>query len=129
MFSKKRRDIETKKYEAQLKLAKEREKPEPDVLMIDKLEHEIAMWEKELDKISKGEKPMNAIMYIMTTAVGVSKEAAMAAAESQANEIRASVSNALNAKVEILKGEDMLRCYEWEYMIPPSYAEWQEQID
>ena len=128
-ISKKKRDIETKKYEAQLKLAKEREKIEPDVLMIDKLEHEIAMWEKELDKIAKGEKPMTAMAYIMTTAIGISKEAAMAAAEAQANEIRASVSNALNARVEILKADDMLRCFEWEYMLPASYAEWQEQVD
>ncbi|MCD6227789.1 hypothetical protein J7J90_04840 [Candidatus Micrarchaeota archaeon] len=127
--SKKKRDIETKKYEAQLKLAKEREKSEPDVLKIDKLEHEIVMWEKELDKIAKGEKPMNVIAYVMTTAVGISKESAMAAANAQANEIRATVSNALNAKVDVLKAEDMLRCSEWEYVLPASYAEWQEQVD
>jgi len=128
-ISKKKRDVETKKYEAQLKLAKEREKSEPDVLKIDKLEHEIAMRERELDKISKGERPMAVVPYIMTTAVGVSRESAMAAVEGQANEIRASVGNALNARIEILKADDMLRCFQWEHMLPASYAEWQEQVD
>ncbi|MCC7570048.1 hypothetical protein KO465_01735 [Candidatus Micrarchaeota archaeon] len=129
-ITEKKRDIETRKYEAQLKLAKQREKGQDmDVLLIDKYEHEISMWEKELEKISRGEKPMAVVAYIMTTAIGVSKEAAMAAANGQANEIRASVSNALNAKIEIMKADDMLRCFQWEYLLPVSYAEWKQQVD
>ena len=129
-ISEKKRDIETKKYEAQLKLSKEREKGQnQDVLRIDKLEHEIAMWQKELEKISRGEKPMTVLTYLMTTAIGISRESAMANVNSQANEIRASMSNALNSKVEILKADDMLKCFDWEHMLPKSYAEWQDQVE
>ena len=120
--------IETRKAEAQLKLSRERDKSDPDVLNLDRFEREVAMWESEIEKMAKGFKPMAAVSYIMTTADGVSKESAIAAVKSQANELRATVSNALNAEVDELSGDEMLRCFEWEYMIPNSAEKLGEQV-
>lgn len=123
-----REGIETKRAEAQLRLAREKEKPEPDVLRIDKFEREVAMWDSQLSRISTGVKPMGAICYLMTTAQGVSKEAAIAAALNQASELRATVSNALNAEVALLNGEEMRKCFEWEYFLPTSEKEMEEAV-
>jgi len=122
-ISKYREDIETKRYEAQLRLSREREKSEPDVLTLDRLEKEVAMWESQLNRIISGERPMGLIAYAMTTGVGVTKDAAVAVSKNQAAELKMLLANALNIEVAYLFGEDMKKCYEMEYQIPPTIKE------
>ncbi len=112
--------LETKHAEAQLRLSREREKPDPDVLRVDRYEKEVGYYENQLNRLVSGVKPMGAITYVMTTAVGVSKEGATATAKAQANELRATISNALNVEVVALQGDEMLRCFNWEHIIPPT---------
>ncbi|MFH1285936.1 MAG: hypothetical protein ABIH99_05125 [Candidatus Micrarchaeota archaeon] len=114
-----REKIETRRAEAQLRLARERDKPDPDVLRIDKYEREVAMWDAQLGRLASGVKPMASVAYVMTTAAGVTKEAALAGVKAQSNELRATIANALNVEVVPLAGEDMKRCFEWELMLPP----------
>jgi len=115
-----REDVETNRAAAQLKLGREREKPRPDAITVDKWEREVAKQNEVLARLSAGEKPLGIIMYAMTTAIGVSAEAAMATAKSQANELKATFSNALNIEMLTLIGEDLKKCFEWEVIIPPS---------
>ena len=63
---------------------------------------------------------MGLISYGMTTGVGVTKDAAVAVAKNQAAELKTLLANALNVEVNYYYGEDMKRCYEMEYMIPPT---------
>jgi len=124
----KRKMIETKRAEAQLRLARERDKPEADVLKIDKYEREVAHWDLQLNKLIKGVKPMGVIAYAMTTAAGVSKEGAIATVKAQANELTTVLSNALNVEVKWLKGDEMLKCFEWEKFYPTSPQELEESV-
>ena len=41
----------------------------------------------------------------------------------QAAEIKTLLSNALNIEISYLYGEDMKKCYEMEYMVPPTVKE------
>ncbi|MFH0927760.1 MAG: hypothetical protein V1822_04230 [Candidatus Micrarchaeota archaeon] len=127
-MSRHRTKLETKHAEAQLRLAREREKPDPDVLKLDRYEKEVSMYEMQIHRLVSGFKPMGAITYLMTTALGLSKEAATAAAKTQANELRATISNALNVQVVPLQGDEMLRCFEWEHIIPPSASSMEEAV-
>jgi hypothetical protein len=122
-IAKYREDIETQRYAATIKLGKEREKPNPDALVIDKWEREIARLNAMLARLTAGEKPMGAVMYLATTGIGVNEEAAIAAARRQVGEIRSTVANALNIEIKPVKGEDMKRCFRWEYYVPPDKAE------
>ncbi len=124
--SKYRESLETKRMEAQLRLAREREKPEPDVLKLDRYEREVAMWDGQLAGLVAGKKPMGVLMYAMTTATGVTKDSAIAAARAQANELRATISNALNCEVVLLEGEEMKKCFEWEHFLPPEAKAFEE---
>ncbi|MFH1306205.1 MAG: hypothetical protein ABIH83_00925 [Candidatus Micrarchaeota archaeon] len=119
-MSRHRMKIETRHAESQLRLAREREKPDPDVLKLDRYEKEVGMYESQINRLVSGFKPMGAITYVMTTATGLSKEAATAAAKAQANELRATISNALNVRVVPLQGDEMLKCFDWEHIIPPT---------
>jgi hypothetical protein len=127
-ISEHRSRIETKHAEAQLRLARERDKPDPDVLKLDRYEKEVAMWENQINKLTRGIKPMGLVSYVMTTAVGVSKEAATASAAGQANELKATIANALNVQVDLLSGDEMLRCFQWEVAIPPSPQELEQAV-
>ena len=81
---------------------------------IAKLEREIVMWNRQLERLRSGERPVEVICYLMTTADGSSKEEAVGKAKSQAREVRSAMGNALNAEVTQLCGDDMKKCFEWE---------------
>jgi len=123
-----RERIETKRAEAQLRLSRERDKPEPDVLKVDRYEREVTMYDGMLGRIAGGVKPMGVVSYVMTTATGVTKESAIAAARNQANELKATIGNAMNTPVELLTGEEMRRCYEWELFLPPTQGEFDSSL-
>ncbi len=127
-ITEKRRNIEVKRAEVQLRLARERDKTEPDVLRIDKLERELAVWDVQLGQIQKGMKPMGVVAYAMTTAGGVSKEGAIASARAQANELRSILSNSLNVEVDILTADEMLKCFQWEKFLPLTPKELEESV-
>jgi hypothetical protein len=122
----KRKQIEAKRAEAQLRLARERDKTDADVLKIDKYEREVAHWDLQLNKLIKGVKPMGVIAYAMTTAASLSKEGAMASAKAQANELMTVLANALNVEVKWLKGDEMMKCFEWERFFPTTPQELEE---
>ena len=124
----KRRMIETRKAEAQLRLARERDKGEPDVLKMDKLERETAMWETQLQRLIKGVRPMGVLAYAMTSASGVSKEAAVATLRAQVREVKVTLQNALNVQIEQLTADEMKRCFEWEYAFPSGPKEIEEAL-
>lgn len=124
----KRKLIETKRAEAQLRLARERDKPQPDVLKMDRYEREAAVWDVQLTKLIKGIKPMGVIAYAQTTAVGLSKDGAIASARTQANELRTVLANALNVEVVLLTGDEMLKCFEWEKFFPTTPQELEESV-
>ena len=115
--------IENKKAEAQLRLANERGKPEPSDAEMDKIEREIAMWDNMVSKLSTGDNPITQITYIMTSGQGPTPDMALAAVKNQANEIKSTISTTLNAEVAVLTGDDLKRCFEWEYMLPPLIRE------
>ena len=124
----KRKTIETRRAEAQLKLARERDKPQPDVLKIDKYERELQKEDSELARLVKGVKPMGVIAYAQTTAVGVSKDAAISIARAQAKELRSTLENALNVEVSMLTGDEMLKCFEWDHFFPTTPQELEESV-
>ncbi len=124
----KRKTIETRRAESQLRLARERDKPQPDVLRIDKYEREVAIWDNQLQRLIKGVKPMGIIAYAQTCSVGLSKDAAVALARTQANELKTVLANALNVEVVTLTGDQMLKCFEWEKFFPITAQELEESV-
>ena len=115
--------IEAKKAAAQLKLAGEREKPDADPTLIERYEREIIMWDSMLSRISVGDKPISNFVFIMTTGSGTTPEQAQAVAKAQANDIKSTISTTLGVEVALLTGEEMRKCFDWEYMVPPVIRE------
>lgn len=124
----KRKTVEAKRAEALLRLQRERDKPQPDSLKIDQYEREVSLWDTQLTRLIKGVKPMGVVAYAQTTAVGLSKDAAVAAVRAQANELRTVLANALNVEVVQLTGDEMLKCFEWDKFFPATAQELEESV-
>ena len=126
-ISRKKRELEEKRSEAQQALSKERQKPidkeGKQRLVLERFEREFEIWDKQLAKISKGRKPMGVLAYAMATAAGVSKESAISNVRSYAEEIKIAIANSLNVDVKVLSGDDLLRCFECEKFYPITVQE------
>lgn len=127
--SEKRKELEAKKAEAQLRLQKEREKAEPDVLRLERLEREVAYWSSQIDKLTLGMRPMRVVIYAMVTEVGITKEEVIAKAKARGNEIITLLSNSLNAEVDFLTADEMLKAFEWEKFLPTTPEELESQTE
>ena len=56
------------------------------------MRRKISMMQQQIDRISQGEKPIATLMYLETTAVGVSEKAALDALSTQLNSLQISLS-------------------------------------
>jgi hypothetical protein len=82
------------------------------------LKREVESCENQLQKIQSGERPMRVVNFAMTTASSHSKDDAIARVKQQAAELKTVVSSTLDTEVIQLTGDEMKRCFEWEYMLP-----------
>ena len=128
-ISQKKKEYEEKRAEAQLRLQREREKAEPDVLKIQRYEKEIAYYSAQLDRLVRGERPMRVVAYAMHTAVGLTKEEAISKAKANGRELKSVIANALNVDVDFLQADEMLKIFEWEKFMPATPEELEEMAE
>ncbi|MCK4318954.1 hypothetical protein KAW38_00075 [Candidatus Micrarchaeota archaeon] len=93
-----------------------------------KLDREIAMYDRQLDRITHGERPLEVTSFASTTAFGVTKEEASSRVRRQSKEIKTILSSTLGADVKELADEDMLRCFEWDRFIPADPEQLRDEV-
>jgi len=93
-----------------------------------RLKREIAMWEAQIGRLTSGEKPLEVLFYLSTTASGTSKEEAVASAKRQGKELATVVGSALSCEVAPLVGEDMKKCMRFESMLPVDVDELRDAL-
>lgn len=93
-----------------------------------RLEREIAMWGRQIDALTSGQKPLEVIFYLSTTANGITQGEAVARARSQSEELAVVVGSALSCEVVQLKGEDMKRVFWWEFFGPADAEDLKDQL-
>ena len=113
-----RDDIQSKVYELSLKIKREMEKGEPDVIKIDKWQKEKERYENLLKRLAGGVKPISAICYVSTLGRGITELEAIDKVNAQAREIKAILSNSMNVEITDLIGEDMELCFELDFFPP-----------
>lgn len=76
----------------------------------------------KIDRISKGEKPIAALMYLETTAIGVSEKAAIDALEEQVKRLQVSFS-AFDLELRRIVGRELYTLFQFNFSLPVSFAE------
>jgi len=112
-------DIKTKRSAAEARKAKGGASSDEMV----RLDREIAMWSRLLDRITRGERPIELIAFASTTSFGITRDEAVARVSRQAQELRTILSSSLGCDIVELSDLDMLRCFEWEQFYPTSQEE------
>lgn len=118
-------DIKTKRSSAESKKAKLSRENSDEGIRIDR---EVAMWNRLLDRITHGERPIEVIAYASTTAFGLTKEEAVAKVRRQAKEVRTILSGALGSDIAEMVDLDMLRCFEWDKFFPATNEELKDEL-
>jgi hypothetical protein len=83
-----------------------------------RLKREIESCGAQLERIQAGERPMRVLNFAMTCASSHSKDDAISRARQQAAELKTVISSTLDTEIMQLSGDDIKRCFEWEYMMP-----------
>ncbi len=93
-----------------------------------RLEREIAMWGRQIDSLTTGQKPLEVIFYLSTTANGITEDEAVARARSQGEELSVVVGSALSCEVVQLRGEEMKKCFWWDFFGPTDSEDLRDQL-
>ncbi|MBI5226501.1 hypothetical protein HY994_04695 [Candidatus Micrarchaeota archaeon] len=112
-----RESVLTQRLEAELSISRIKQSPTPDASALASAERKKAMATRVLNQLSAGQRPLDAVYYVSTTAAGPTHEQAAESARLQARELRAVLSHALNAQVRPLDGDALRRCLDWKVAI------------
>ncbi len=118
-------DIKTKRSSAESKKTKITRENSDEGVRVDR---EIAMWNRLLDRITHGERPVEVIAYASTTSFGLTKEEAVGKVRRQAKEIRTILSGALGSDILEMVDLDMIRCFEWDKFFPATQEELRDEL-
>ncbi len=118
-------ELKTKRSAAESRRARLSRSTGDDVV---KLDREIAMYTRQLDRITRGEKPIELLAYASTTAYGLTREEATQRVARQAKEIQTILSSSLGADVMPLSDREMLRCFEWDIFFPASAEDLKDEL-
>ena len=93
-----------------------------------RLEREIAMWSRQIEKLTTGEKPLEVVFYLSTTASGRTKEEAVSRARTQSEELSVVMGSALSCEITPMKGENMKRLFWWDFFGPTNQEDLVDQM-
>ncbi|VVC04274.1 Uncharacterised protein [Candidatus Bilamarchaeum dharawalense] len=113
-------EIKTKRGAVESRKAKEVKLAADESMRIDR---ELAYWNRLLDRITQGERPVEIIAFASTTAFGLTREEAVSRVSRQAKELKTILSSSLGCDIRELHDLEMLKCFEWDYFFPTTPEE------
>ncbi|MCI0503929.1 hypothetical protein L0Y65_04420 [Candidatus Micrarchaeota archaeon] len=113
-------EIKTKRGTVEAKKAKETKLAADESMRMDR---ELAYWNRLLDRITQGERPVEIIAFATTTAFGLTRDEALSRVNRQAKELKTILSSSLGCDVRDLSDLEMLRCFEWDFFFPTTQEE------
>jgi len=127
-ISEKRKELEFQRSKITVQLQKAQEAPNPDALLIDKLRRERDYWNLQIQKLEKGLRPMEVLIYAAVSAEGINKDQAIAESLNYAQELRTLLENALRAEISLIKGPEIVKMIRSEYIIATNKELLEEQF-
>jgi hypothetical protein len=113
-------EIKTKRSSIEAKKSRESKLSADDAMRMDR---ELAYWNRLLDRIGSGERPIEMIAFASTTAFGLTREEAVSKVNRQAKELKTILSSSLGCDVKELTDLDMIKCFEWDFFFPTNQEE------
>lgn len=83
-----------------------------------RMDRELAYWNRLLERITQGERPVEILAFATTTAFGLTKDEALSRAARQSKELKTILSSSLGCDIRELNDLEMIKCFEWEQFTP-----------
>ncbi len=112
-----RDDLEGKRGYQEFQLSRLLQNPSANDVAVTNIQRNINMIQAKIDRISQGEKPIAALMYLETTAVGISEKAAQDALSDQIRQLQISFS-AFDVDLSRIVGRELYTLFMYNFMVP-----------
>lgn len=121
-----RDELETKRGLYEFQYSREASATSPNPMGLESIQRQIRVVQARIDRLGSGEKPVNSVMYIESTAVGVSDKDARDALTKQLDEL-STVFNIFDLSMTRVYGRELYLLHRMNYVLP-SLKELREQF-
>lgn len=112
-----REELEAKRGLLEFQFTKETQSSNPNSMALDSLQRQINVIQTRIDRIGEGEKPLIGIMFIESTAVGVSVKDASDNLANQLNELQ-TIFNVFDLSIMRIAGRELYLLFKMNYLVP-----------
>ncbi|MGC8572137.1 MAG: hypothetical protein ACP5LH_02560 [Candidatus Micrarchaeia archaeon] len=112
-----RDELEGKRSYQEFNLSRALQSSNANDVIINDIQRKINIIQAQMDRISQGERPIGAILYFETTAVGISKKAALDALTEQIRRIQVAFTG-MDLQMLRVVGRELYTLYKFNFMIP-----------
>jgi hypothetical protein len=112
-----RDELEGKRGMLEFRLSNEMNTSNPSQLTIEELQRKMNVIDARINRLSGGERPIDAVMYIETTAVGVSEKEATDALTNQLNHLQ-TLFNSFDLSIIRVIGRELYYLFTFNYALP-----------
>jgi hypothetical protein len=117
-----RDDLEGKRSYQEFQLSRTMQNTTVNESVIAEIQRKINVIQARIDRISQDEKPIATLMYVETTAVGVSEKAAMDALSAQVKQLQIALSS-LDVQLLRIVGRELYMLFKFNFGLPTTYEE------
>ncbi len=122
-----RDDLEGRRGYQEFQLARAMQGSNPEVAVTD-IQRKINMVQAKIDRIAQGERPIAALMYIETSAVGISEKEALDGLGFQADQIKVTFSS-MDLSINRIAGRELYYLFRYNFALPSHYGEMAQSFD
>ncbi|MEM0074480.1 MAG: hypothetical protein QW091_01995 [Candidatus Micrarchaeaceae archaeon] len=116
-----RDELEARRGALEFQLSREMSSTTPSQLTIEDLQRRINIIQTRIDRLSSGERPINAAMYLESTAVGVSEKEALDALAAQLDHLQ-TVFGGFDLSITRITGRELYLLFQFNYAVPQQQA-------
>lgn len=123
-----RDEWEGKRSYQEFQLSRAMQSTNTNEVAITNIQRNINVIQQKIDRISQGEKPIATLMYVETTAIGVSEKAALDLLSQQIENLQVSLSTMDVDLVRII-GRELYTLFDFNFSLPITYEETRQFFD
>ncbi len=122
-----RDELEGKRSYQEFQLSRAMQNNSSEVVITD-IRRKMSTIQAKIDRISQGEKPIATLMYLETTAIGVSEKAALDTLDAQVNQLRLSFSS-MDVETTRIIGRELYSLFNFNFSLPTEFKELSTMFD
>lgn len=123
-----RDELEGKRSYQEFQMSRAMQSGSSNEVIITDMQRKINVIQTQMDRISQGEKPVGTLMYLETTAVGVSEKAALDSLSAQIKQLQLALGS-LDVQLQRIVGRELYTLFKFNFALPTTYPDISTNFD